>query len=667
MKKILLLIALMIPASCFAQSQVKIALGATYANGIINVIPLVFGQAVGTLTYSLDASGNIIIANLSQGRLHGVFVCKSTGTACLYTTVVPTGNTQDITSALSANPFGSATGTVTSSTMTSGTPTEASGANSIKNGVLADFITFGLAASSTLPFNVKSYGAKGDTKTVSDGVTTGSSPTVTSATASWTQADVGKRFFATQASNGNPTCGETTIQSVTNSTTAVLAQNCNFSLTGDTFVWGTDDTAAIQSAVNALVATTYGGTIYFPAGGYYCKAAGQACIQVGTQPFTSIGIIGDGSAATVIFASAGSTPASLGGILIQNTQNSSNTVIRGIKLEGSKAFLVPAGGCSGGCVPIDLNSSQIDFYDVWVDNFQGDGGSASWAISLIGLKGYIYGLRITSNQNGLLLNAESNFSIRGSLLSNSGGPNLQITNSGNASIVGNVTITDSLIDECGAASCTLLTGSTDIIFSNDVFFAGGSENALEVDGTSSARVVNSYVIPYDSRSNSTGMKVDSGGVVFASQTQFTGSGTGAALNNSGTFNDNGGNSFTGGITNTGTLSGPIFQGKITAPLVATSTNCSSAASPAVCASAAAGSVVVAAATTTVVVNTTAVTANSQIFLMFDSSLGTKLGVTCNATEPALYGVTARSAATSFTITSTAPTSNPACFSYFIVN
>jgi hypothetical protein len=99
----------------------------------------------------------------------------------------------------------------------------------------------------------------------------------------------------------------------------------------------------------------------------------------------------------------------------------------------------------------------------------------------------------------------------------------------------------------------------------------------------------------------------------------------------------------------------------------TATNCSSAASPAVCAAASAGSVVVAAAATTVVVNTTAVTANSQILVFYDSALGTKLGVTCNATEPALYGVTARTAATSFTITATSPITNPACFSYLIIN
>ena len=102
-------------------------------------------------------------------------------------------------------------------------------------------------------------------------------------------------------------------------------------------------------------------------------------------------------------------------------------------------------------------------------------------------------------------------------------------------------------------------------------------------------------------------------------------------------------------------------------LISTLTNCSSSASPAVCAAAPSGNVTVAAAATTKVVNTTAVTANSQILLTFDSSLGTKLGVTCNTTYVNAY-VTARTAGTSFTITvASAPTTNPACFSYTILN
>lgn len=110
-----------------------------------------------------------------------------------------------------------------------------------------------------------------------------------------------------------------------------------------------------------------------------------------------------------------------------------------------------------------------------------------------------------------------------------------------------------------------------------------------------------------------------------------------------------------------------WTGTDSAALFATATNCSSSASPAVCSAAGAGSVAVASGGSTLTVNTTAVTANSQIQLTFDSSLGTRLGVTCNTTvnQPT---VSARTAGTSFTITMGAAVStNPACVSYSIVN
>src|SRR5437899_1395348 len=136
----------------------------------------------------------------------------------------------------------------------------------------------------------------------------------------------------------------------------------------------------------------------------------------------------------------------------------------------------------------------------------------------------------------------------------------------------------------------------------------------------------------------------------------------------------GGNSLVAGfaLTNTqpaigGTAGYLSLPNGLISPAIQTTTNCSSSASPAVCGAAASGSVVVAAAATTVQVNTTAVSANSQIQLTFDSSLGTKLSVTCNTT-PVQPTVSARTAASNFTITvPTAPTTNPACFSYTIVN
>jgi len=81
----------------------------------------------------------------------------------------------------------------------------------------------------------------------------------------------------------------------------------------------------------------------------------------------------------------------------------------------------------------------------------------------------------------------------------------------------------------------------------------------------------------------------------------------------------------------------------------------------------AGMTTIAAGATTVVVSNVNVTANSEILITFDASLGTKLSVTCNATYAAPY-VSARTAGVSFTIaTPSAPSVNPACYSWSFVN
>ena len=99
----------------------------------------------------------------------------------------------------------------------------------------------------------------------------------------------------------------------------------------------------------------------------------------------------------------------------------------------------------------------------------------------------------------------------------------------------------------------------------------------------------------------------------------------------------------------------------------TLSNCSSSASPAACGSAAAGSVVIAPGSSSVVVDTTEVTANSQITLTFDSSLGTRLRVTCNNTPQQPY-VSGRTAGKSFRISVPESfTANPGCISYSITN
>lgn len=140
----------------------------------------------------------------------------------------------------------------------------------------------------------------------------------------------------------------------------------------------------------------------------------------------------------------------------------------------------------------------------------------------------------------------------------------------------------------------------------------------------------------------------------------------AGANNQIVFN-NQANSANYWIISAGALYAGSAGTSFTSPLYQSTTNCSSSAGPAVCAAAAAGSVVIPAAGTDVTVNTTAVTANSQIFAIFDQSLGTKLGVTCNSTTANPH-IGARVAGTSFTIhANVSPVTNPACFSYFIIN
>lgn len=111
------------------------------------------------------------------------------------------------------------------------------------------------------------------------------------------------------------------------------------------------------------------------------------------------------------------------------------------------------------------------------------------------------------------------------------------------------------------------------------------------------------------------------------------------------------------------------SGRISPLLYGSLSNCTDSAGDAACSAAPAGAFVIDAADTNTVVSTTAMTANSQVFVQFDSSLGTRLSVTCNTTWE-YPQVTARSAGASFTVTvgdGSGPVTNPACFSYFIVN
>lgn len=111
---------------------------------------------------------------------------------------------------------------------------------------------------------------------------------------------------------------------------------------------------------------------------------------------------------------------------------------------------------------------------------------------------------------------------------------------------------------------------------------------------------------------------------------------------------------------------------ITAPAYITTTNCAvNGVSPAACGSAASGVIAVPTTTTTYTVNTTAVTANSRIFLQQTAdNTGIPSAPTCATVNGvganAVAQPTGRTAATSFTF-SIPSTTGITCFYYWIVD
>lgn len=112
----------------------------------------------------------------------------------------------------------------------------------------------GSAAAASSALTPEQFGAKGDLAFVVDAAITTGQKVLTSATASFTAADIGKtvniRGAGESANKGMLT---TTITGFTNSTTVTLNVAASATVSNQVSIWGTDDTAAIREAINAAV------------------------------------------------------------------------------------------------------------------------------------------------------------------------------------------------------------------------------------------------------------------------------------------------------------------------------------------------------------------------------------------------------------------------------
>ncbi|MBI2120792.1 MAG: hypothetical protein HYT94_04180 [Parcubacteria group bacterium] len=161
-------------------------------------------------------------------------------------------------------------------------------------------------------------------------------------------------------------------------------------------------------------------------------------------------------------------------------------------------------------------------------------------------------------------------------------------------------------------------------------------------------------------------KLDVNGGIFSNFLHLLAGGLGIDTDTAGVLSIGATNANSIQIGHTGMTT--MVPGTLSVGKMGTVANCNSSASPAICDGAPAGSVALGAGDTTLTVNTSAVTPDSQIFVTEDSSLGTRLGVTCNTAINRNYRISARTPGASFTIRSnSAPAQTQACLSYWVVN
>jgi hypothetical protein len=113
--------------------------------------------------------------------------------------------------------------------------------------------------------DVSDFGARGDAKVVADAAMTAGTATLTSASAIFTSADVGKTVVVNGAGASAPLF--TTITQLINPTTVTTAGNASTTVSNAVATYGTENTGAFQKALNWASANK-GGLVVARAGGY---------------------------------------------------------------------------------------------------------------------------------------------------------------------------------------------------------------------------------------------------------------------------------------------------------------------------------------------------------------------------------------------------------------
>jgi hypothetical protein len=227
---------------------------------------------------------------------------------------------------------------------------------SMRDGFVRDDATGALvlsAAGTIGAINVKAdYQAKGDAKIVSDAAITSGQSTVTSVSAAFTSADVGKVIWIAGAGAAGAQLSGTILSVAAGVATISVAASTT--VAAATAEYGTDDSAAITSAVNAFKVA--GGMLFFPQGNYICSGGYDVSTVSGVICGSGIGAAGF---STVLTLKPGSNASmfTIGKL----------TTLRDLGLDGNSQGQT---GTSNGVV---VNNAYVRLTNLFINAFKTDG------------------------------------------------------------------------------------------------------------------------------------------------------------------------------------------------------------------------------------------------------------------------------------------------------
>ena len=165
--------------------------------------------------------------------------------------------------------------------------------------------------------NVMDFGAAGDGKATMVAAMTSGSAVLTSADAAFVANDVGKWIRVEKAGVAGADL-VTTIASRANGTQVTLSVAASSSVTPTGAFWGTNDTTAIQAAIDEAASSVECRTVFFPQGRYICNVTVGSNVHLrglggGLASFIIAGsnnglVTGSGGSPTVLYPATRSEP-----------------------------------------------------------------------------------------------------------------------------------------------------------------------------------------------------------------------------------------------------------------------------------------------------------------------------------------------------------------------